>query len=68
VGVAAPVVLEGDGPLDEALEEGHRGLGRAAPDHLERLVGVEEAPGRVEAAELREGEPEVVRDRGHGPS
>lgn len=55
VGVAPAVVLQGDGQLDEALEQDHPALGTAAPHHLERLVGVEVVTRREQRQEAGEG-------------
>ena len=53
-GVRALQVVEGDGDLDEALEEGFFGLRGGEPDALPGFVGGEELSGVVVAEALGE--------------
>jgi hypothetical protein len=59
-------VVEGDGDLDEALEEELLGLRGGEPDALPGLVGFEELAGAVEAEAFCEGAVGPVE--GHGMS
>jgi hypothetical protein len=62
--VVALKVMEGDGDLDEGLEEELFGLGRGEPDALPGFVGGEELGGVVVAQAL--GEWAVRPVEGHG--
>lgn len=64
--VVAMKVVEGDGDLDEALEEDFFGLRGGEPDTLPGLVSLEELAGAVEAEAFCEGALGPVE--GHGMS
>ncbi len=53
-GVVALVVVEGDGEVDEALEEGAVGLGGGCPEFLEDFVAAEELAAVEEGDALSE--------------